>query len=1445
MAEKLEMKVVLNKDGTNWTTYKHTITIVLKTRKLFHVIEPKSDPKVIATDDEKLTVSYLLFNTIHEDQFRFTDFSEDPATAWAKLKQSKESQGGHVAVQLLHSLSTISQAQASVSEYAQLITDKTRILRSLCGNLSADQVIDMIATASFLKGLSPSLDAYAANAVSVNIKDLKLDVLVAGATAEEQRQANRESVRDDVVNANVAQSNERSLCKLCSNHVHYEDRCFKKYPNLRPNQSHKKSDTKHEKGASNPVFHKMKHQAKLAFANMAIEKSISSRCEPVSMPVPQHRLSTQANSANTSDAKDTRWLIDSGATRHMCNDRSVFNVLKKTHPVTITFGDGTQQTTDLVGTIEAMISTSKGSFRATITDVLYVPSIVTNLLSTRVFTQQTLTSFVLSTEGCTIRRTSDNKQEDIGFVKYENGLLPINIHRHIVASNAITPSQHELLWHARLGHLNKDALHQTSANVVGMPNCRSIAHHCDACHFGKERELPHPDRASHKSTEPLQLVHSDLSGPHPANELGYRYYIIFVDDYSGFCDVTLLRRKSEATEAFIAYKSRVETMMQRPVQRFRSDGGGEFVASEFTSYLRFEGIEREKSAPDAQQQNGRSERAIQSINNTSRSMLQHAALDDEFWTYAVQQAVHVRNRTSTRVLNGRTPYEAFHGRKPDVSNLRVFGCLAYGLIPKGNRKGKYSPRARKAIHLGKAAEYKAFTLLDIETGKIFTTRNVTFDEGRFIDASESQVAADSSCTTPDEPIDVTVTSIAEPHDRDVNLEQEDSLVTETSPNQVLTDQIEPESPPHEEAEQSINHIDQASHIESSSIGVPNPLATQQQQAIEIVDDLWKTRTSNGVDYFAHRLNADTAALIDAKAAAAKLPAHVLRKALSDRKKRVSANVVMLPSNEYHPMHHIDVFSAEAVAEIAAETATIPLSHKQAMQSVHSGEWKKAELDEMNALKKCGTYELVSLPRDRTVIGCKWVYSIKKDQDGKFLRFKARLVALGYSQQQGIDFDATYSPVLRYATLRALVVLSAKHNLHLHQMDVTTAFLNGSIDCDVYMKQPIGYEVEGQEHLVCKLKKGLYGLKQAGRLWYAKIDHELKSLGFSRLDNEQCVYLLSSAESTTIIGLYVDDLLLLSDDLSALSQVKEGLTKQFDMKDLGVASYILGIRITQDTSSGSISICQDEYVKQIVKRFGLSDAKHTTFIPMNPGLKLCKSGLIDEPESPKVDIKEYQQVIGSLLYAALGTRPDISFAVGKLAQYSSDPRKVHRDAADQIIRYLARTISYGLTYHQSNDELDITGYSDADWGGCLDTRRSTSAFIVMMSGSLVHWRSRKQDCVTCSTCEAEYVAASDLSREMISWRMMMSEIGFDMTNASTLYCDNQSAIALIKDKADHQRTKHISIRYHYIRELHSRGAIIPQYLNTEAMIADLLTKPLEAKRHALLIQMLGMKDVSHE
>jgi hypothetical protein len=1324
MSEKLELKVSLLENGSNWPTYKHAIKIVLKTRKLFHVLEPENGCKNAGTDDEKLMVMGLLINSMHESQFSFTGLSEDPATAWSNLKASKEAKGGHRAIQLLHSLSTSSQASDSVTVYSQSIMEKTRDLRSLCSELSVDQVISMIATSSFLKGLSPSLDSYAANAVGVDVKNIKIEDLISGAITEEQRQANREVTREDSVIANAANTADNNICKTCTHHLHRADRCYIKYPHLRRKKP--------------PVFNKIKQQAQLAFANMVTTSEIDDESKYQSVVVQSHHhMNVKANVANEGAKDADRWLFDTGATRHMCNDKALFTSIIKSKKVTITFGGGSQLVTDMVGRIEATIITDRGSFDTSITDVLYVPGLVTNLLSAKALTEQCNARFTLSAEGCTIQRKREGAYTDIGFIRYSNNLLPVKILRRHHVNSAITPSPTTSLWHARLGHASKDAIHQTSVNVIGMPACEPTLQECDACHTGKERALPYAKQAANKSTERLQLVHSDLCGPLPENALGYRYYVVFVDDFSGYTDVVLLRNKSETLNAFISYKARVENIAQKPIKSFRSDGGGEFTSKEFSEYLQLDGITRQKSAAECQEQNGKAERTVQSINNITRSMLHHSALDTEFWPYAVQQAVHVKNRTSTRVLDGLTPYEAFHGQKPEVQHLRVFGCLAWGLIPQERRKGgKYVARARKAIHLGRAPEYKAYTLLDVETGKTFVSRNVTFVEDKFIDSSDQAKESDSTAPAVINELDLnTARAINDPappvegnsvEEEAISREHEHKEEHQASANPsaplapALTNPSpasapnpsQPISPPAPDSP-----LPNPVEVTPRSIML-TPLQNQRAQAELIVNELWSSRANGGVNFFSDRLNANVSAIIDAKALEAKIPPHVLKKAIVDRRKR--------DTNSSQQAEHKRPITEAYSAQIAANFDTVPQNHAEAMADPRSHDWKLAEEAEMDALKKCETYELVEPPEDRQIIGCRWVYSIKRDQDGKLIKFKARLVALGYSQQEGIDFDETYSPVLRYGTLRALIALAAAHGLHMCQMDVITAYLNGVIDREVYMKQPPGHEVNGKERFVCKLKKGLYGLRQSGRLWYERMNKELLRLGFTRLESDNCVYIRSSNESTTIIGLYVDDLMVLSDCTIAIDGVKRGLVSAFDMKDLGKPSFILGIRVVQDAADGSISICQDQYVSQVLKRFGMQDASKQTMTPMNTGLKLCTSGVHDEGEAAKTDIKEYQQLIGSLMYAMIATRPDIAYAVGKLAQYSSDPRKPHRDALDHVLRYLSRTRNYGLKYKKSEDEFEtptLIGYSDADWGGCLDTRRSTSAFLI----TIIHVRSRIHCC----------------------------------------------------------------------------------------------------------------------
>lgn len=1451
---KIEMKAFLSADGSNWVGYKHALKMVLKAHKLYHIIEPDLASPT-ATDDEKNAVNVIFANTMHSDQIALTLYSEDPQTAWSNLKRYRETDGAHRAVELIHGLTSSDQGNDKVSTYGKSIIDKTRELKSLCVALSADQIIEMIATASFLKGLSPSLDSFAVNAVGTDIKNIKLDVLIASAITEEQRQHNRDTMRGDKFDPIVVNSASSSAeCVHCKRTNHPSDNCFVRFPHLRPSSygtRNKPSPTFNK--VSGPAFNKMQQQAKIAFANVANDELVESnnQLDSPTIDISTQYLSTidQSNHCISDPPSSARWLVDTGATRHMCNNQNLFSSIKKGQLTSITFGGGSKLSTDLVGEIDALIVTDSGSFSTKILNVLYVPGLVTNLLSAKSLCEETQATFTLSAKGCSVQRSHNGKQTNIGYINYSNNLLPVMIRRSynqaMLAKIHLSPEE---LWHTRLGHPNKMSLHQTSLVTKGIPQCKVVDHHCDACHTGKEKALPHAKVASNKSTEPLELIHADLSGPLPDNDQGYKYYVVFVDDCSGFCDISLLKRKSETLDAFEAYKARVENLLEKSIKSFRSDGGGEFISNRFSQFLRENGITRQKSAAESQEQNGRAERIIQSLNNITRCFLHHASLDAHFWPFAIQQAVFVKNRTATTVLNGKTPFELFNGKLPNLRDLRTFGCLAWGLIPKVSREGKYSDRSRKSIHLGRANEYQAYTLLDLENGKIFVSRNVTFAEEYFIDSCDRVREGDN--------VTYSVNGVDQTSESAQQIAQEiDDLQNQPISQPNSAQPVEQPSADQHINQQANPQVNQPTISQQVTQPPPTPTtqametSTQQERAEEIADRLWKQREDGGIDFFKPKLNADISAMLDTEARTANIHYHILRKVIKDR--RINEAQIHLAfereksstKTESNPTPFIvtEAYSAE----VAAEVIPTPQNHKQAMSDLHARDWKQAEESEMNSLRKCGTYTIVPLPEGRQVIGCRWVYAIKRDQDGVLVKFKARLVALGYAQLEGIDFDETFSPVLRYATLRALIALAAKHKLHLAQMDVNTAYLNGDIDYEIFMKQPPGYEVKGKEDFVCKLNKGLYGLKQAGRLWYAKIDKELHQLGFTRMNTDGCAYMKVSTQSTIIIGLYVDDLLLLSDCIKDLNQIKSGLTATFEMKDLGDANYILGIRIVQDEEDGSISICQDEYIKQVVKRFGFEEAKPTTMVPMNPGLKLCKTGIVDQPEAPKVDVKEYQRAIGSLMYAMIGTRPDIAFAVGKLAQYSSDPRLPHREALDQVLRYLSRTRNVGLRYTSDDniqEDATLTAFSDADWGGCLDTRRSTTAFLVKLAGALVNWKSKKQDSVTCSTCEAEYIAASDTSREILSWRMFFDEIGYDMSEPTMLYCDNQSAIALTKDDVHHQRTKHIDIRYHFIRELVARKMVKPDYLNTEDMVADLLTKPLDSRRHAMLMTMIGMVEV---
>ena len=510
--------------------------------------------------------------------------------------------------------------------------------------------------------------------------------------------------------------------------------------------------------------------------------------------------------------------------------------------------------------------------------------------------------------------------------------------------------------------------------------------------------------------------------------------------------------------------------------------------------------------------------------------------------------------------------------------------------------------------------------------------------------------------------------------------------------------------------------------------------------------------------------------------------------------------------------------------------------KSVSDALTNQEWVDAMKAEIDSLHDNSVWELVQLPEGRKPVGSKWVFKVKTNADGSIERCKARLVAQGYSQKEGLDYDETFSPVVRSESVRSVIALASKNGLKLHQMDITTAFLNGDLEEEVYMKQPEGFLADGQEHLVCRLKKSIYGLKQSPRCWNQVLDAQLKLMGFKQSTSDPCIYTSKTKlDGLFILAVYVDDILLAGKSQQELAQVKADLGKRFQLKDMGELHYFLGVSVRQ--RSNEIWIGQPTYTQAVIMNFGMEHCKPAN-TPVTPGTKLLKG----TEQSEIVDATLYQSAVGSLLHLSGWTRPDIAFAVSHVARFCSSPTKEHWIAVKRILRYLKGTPNYGLAY-SSNVDTDgpLIGYSDADWAGDVNDCKSTSGYFFIMSGAAVSWKSQKQTCVALSTAEAEYIALAAATQEATWMRQLLEDLHSGQIEPTVICEDNQSAICIAQNPQYHNRTKHIDIKYHYVREKVLDTTIELQYCPTRDMIADILTKGLTYDKFSRLRMLSGVKE----
>ena len=1070
------------------------------------------------------------------------------------------------------------------------------------------------------------------------------------------------------------------------------------------------------------------------------------------------------------------WFIDSAATKHMTYDRSVLeNYVQYDQPKDIYLGDSTVIHALGEGKVRLPTVNSTHDVVLDLHKVLFVPKLTKNLLSVPAMALMGA-EIRFDKDKCLVLK--DGKELIIGCLLHDK-LYSVNTIEYAQVSTADSaPSL--AVWHRRLGHLNYTYMNQLmKKEMVDGMNCASgtpTQKECEACVFGKMQKKPFPKQSQHRATKPYEIVHSDVCGPMQVESKGgSRYILTFTDDYSRYTTAYFIKSKSEVLSKFMEYVNSVEKhtgchisklniLSEEDVKVLRSDNGGEYTSNNFAKFCAEKGISHEFTVPYCPQQNGVAERMNRTIMEGARSMLYQAKLPLEFWAEACSTAVYLHNRSLTTALKDETPFERLFGRRPDISQLKVFGCVSYVHVP-DNQRRKLDAKAHKAIFVGYPPGVKGYKLYDLEKNQFVVSRDVQFFEDNFDHVKEGS------------PVDLK------------SIFPDMNEGSESVPEHPLNEEpVVPES----DKPSAQKDVESSVPQNVEAVGAPNEEApvkrTYEDKFMEEVQNLGPIRQRRKPSRFRDDDDDDDDCLV--------------------------------------------------VSSEMEEPKTV----HEALNGEQSSQWREAMESEYSSLLMNDTWDLVPQPEGQNIVGSRWVLKVKRDENGSVDRFKARLVAQGYSQVRGVDYDEVFSPVARNTSVRSLLALANAHDLEVHQMDVKTAFLNGSLDCDIYMSQPEGFVDPDRPNHVCKLKKSIYGLKQSARCWNTTLDEYLKSVGYRKSNADECIYVKSMKDvnghiSFVILGVYVDDIIPVSNDTALLKAEKAALCERFEMVDQGEIHYLLGMSIKRDRESRTLTISQPNYVEKVLRKFGMENCKPVS-TPLEPGRRFQQLSPNDEP----FDVQTYQQAIGCLTYVSTATRPDIAAAVGVLSQYMSKPSKDHWTGVKRILRYLKGTLKYGLKFSVHEEEPELFGYSDADWAGDVDTRRSTSGYVFLIGTSTASWSSRKQATVAKSSTEAEYVALSSATQEAVWLRRLMEDLGREMATPTTIYEDNQGAIELAKNAKYHNRTKHIDICHHFVRERVVSNEIQVIYCPTGDMIADIMTKGLAKIAFEKLRDLLGVHDI---
>ncbi|CAA7046959.1 unnamed protein product [Microthlaspi erraticum] len=1090
-----------------------------------------------------------------------------------------------------------------------------------------------------------------------------------------------------------------------------------------------------------------------------------------------------ANLAATAPANN--WLLDTGASHHLTSDLnnlSLHQLYNGGEEVTI--ADGSRLPISHTGS--TFLPTH--SHFLTLNDVLYVPNLYKNLISVYRLCNANQVSVAFFPAHFQVKDLKMGVRLLQGRTKDELYEWPMSNKNTISMFSSPTPKTSLPYWHSRLGHPSLSIL-KTIVSQFSLPfnDASNKNSDCSHCLINKSHKLPFYTNTI-TSTKPLQYLYSDVWSSPIVSVDNFKYYLILVDHYTRYSWLYPLKRKSDVRNTFIAFKSLVENRFQHKIQTLYSDNGGEFVA--LRSFLTTHGISHLTSPPHTPEHNGVVERKHRHIDETRLTLLHQASMPKSYWTYAFSAAVYLINRLPASLLQNDSPYLKLFHQKPNYLKLRVFGSLCFPwLRPYTNHK--LDDRSAACVFLGYSLTQSAYLCLNRSSGRIYTSRHVRFVESEFPFAVSPPSTSTSTSYT-------TSSSIPSSAPHSIVPVQTTPLISAPLPATPVPDPHHSTSPPPESNDSEISLPEMTNRISDA------PPQVVSNSNLGIAGNSTGPSTSNPNPGPSTNRNLN-------------LSPSTSRSPSPDPKPTPSPNPTPSPDPNPSPIvspspsssssddepppqpqnrHPMQTRRKNNITKPNTKFSLTAIKHKPYIpttvnQALRDENWRFAMGDEINAQIRNRSFSLVPPQPGQNVIATKWIYTLKYFPDGTFDRHKARWVARGFTQQYGIDYAETFSPVVKSITIRVVLQLAVSSGWVIKQLDVNNAFLHGTLTEEVYVTQPEGFVDKDRPHYVCRLHKALYGLKQAPRAWYQELKGFLLTLGFTNSVADTSVFAYIKGTDLVYTLVYVDDIFITGSNTTLIHRFIQELGNQFSLKDPTDLNYFLGIEATR-TSKG-LHLMQRKYILDLLAKTNMVDAK-PVLTPLAALPRLCIHDGSPKLEKPS----EYRMIVGSLQYLSF-TRPDIAFAISRLSQFMHSPSKTHWQAAKRVLRYLAGTASHGI-YLSADTPLNLHAYSDADWGGDTDDYISTNAHILYLGKTPIAWASKKQKGVSRSSTESEYRAVANTASEIRCVCSLLTELGVTRTHPPVIYCDNVGATYLCANPVFHSRMKHLALDYHFIREL---------------------------------------------